>query len=95
MKVDVTPVFLELGEAMSRNLEFSHCDDVWESYGEEAITETNLLEIRRRHPEHVRIRTFPKPVEATNSADWEWHGARLKSRSRLDFAGSPRVDRLA
>ena len=43
------------------------------SYGEETITETNLLEIRRRHPEHVRVRTFPKQVEATNGADWEWH----------------------
>ena len=42
------------------------------SYGEETITETNLLEIRRRHPHHVRVRTFPKQVEATNGADWEW-----------------------
>ena len=81
MKLDVTLTFLELGDATSRNLEFLHCDDVWGSYGEEAIAETNFLEIRRRHPEHVRVRTFPKPVEATNGADWEWHGARLKSRS--------------
>ena len=73
MKLDLTLTFLELGDATSRNLEFSHCDDVWVSYGEETITETNLLEIRRRHPEHVRVRTFPKQVEATNGADWEWH----------------------
>ena len=79
MKVDVTPAVLELGDAMSRNLEFSACDDVWVSYGDEAITETNLLEIRRRHRKHARVRTFPKPVEATNSTDWGWHGARLKS----------------
>ena len=73
MKLDLTLTFLELGDATSRNLEFSHCPDVWVSYGEETITETNLLEIRRRHPEHVRVRTFPKQVEATNGADWEWH----------------------
>ena len=73
MKLDLTLTFLELGNATSRNLEFSHCPDVWVSYGEETITETNLLEIRRRHPERVRVRTFPKQVEATNGADWEWH----------------------
>ncbi len=64
---------MELGDATSRNLEFSHRDNVWVSYGEETITETNLLEIRRRHPELVRLRTFPKRVEAKNGADWEWH----------------------
>ena len=69
----MTLTFLELGDATSRNLEFSHCDDVWVSYGEETITETNLLEIRRRHPERVRVRTSPKPLEARNGADWEWH----------------------
>ena len=73
MKLDLTLTFLELGDATSRNLEFSHCDDVWVSYGEETITESNLLEIRRQHPEHVRVSTFPKQVEATNGADWEWH----------------------
>ena len=73
MTLDLTLTFLELGDATSCNLKFSHRDDVWVSYGEETITETNLLEIRRRHPEHVRVRTFPKQVEATNGADWEWH----------------------
>ena len=47
MKLDVTLKFLELGDVTSRNLEFLHCDDVWRSHGEEATTETNLLEIRR------------------------------------------------
>ena len=42
MKLDLTLTFLELGDATSRNLEFSHCDDVWMSYGEETITESNL-----------------------------------------------------
>ena len=73
MNLDITLTFLELGDATPRNLEFSHCDDVWVSYGEETITETNLLEIRRRHPQLVRVRTFPKPLEAKNGADWEWH----------------------
>ena len=65
--------FLDLGDATSRNLAFSHRDDVWVSYGEETITETNLLEIRRRHPETVHVQTFPKRVEAQIGADWEWH----------------------
>ncbi len=83
MKLDLTLTFLKLGDATSRNLGFSHCDDVWVSYGEETITETNLLEIRRRHPEHVRVRTFPKQVEATNGADWEWHIVGLRRTLRM------------
>ena len=72
MKSSLAATFLELGDATSRNLEFSQHDG-WVSYGEETITETNLLEIRRRHPERVHIHTFPKPQEARNGADWEWH----------------------
>ena len=82
MKLNVTLTFLELGDATSRNLEFLHCDDVWGSYGEETTTETNLLEIWRViRSTSVSGPTFPKLVEATNGADWEWHSARLKSRS--------------
>ena len=81
MKLDLTLTLLELGDATSRNLGFSHCDDVWVSYGEEAITETSLLEIGRRHLRLVRVRTFPKMVEATHGGVWEWHGERLKSCS--------------
>ena len=73
MNLELALTFLELGDATSRNLEFSHGDNVWVSYGEETITETNLLEITRRHPQIVDVRTFPKKVEATNGADWEWH----------------------
>ena len=83
MKLDLTLTFLELGDATSRNLGFSHSDDVWVSYGEETITESSLLEIRRRHPEHVRVRTFPKQVEATNGADWEWHIVGLRRTLRM------------
>ena len=73
MNLDLALTFLELGDATSRNLEYSHGDNVWVSYGEETVTETNLLEITRRHPRIVHIRTFPKKVESTNGADWEWH----------------------
>ena len=68
LKLDITLTFLELGDATSRNLEFSHCDDVWVSYGEETITETNLLEISRRHPGVVHVRTFPKPRRGAETA---------------------------
>ena len=64
---------LELGDATSHNLAFSHCPDVLVSYGEETITETNLLEIRRRHPSRTRLQMFTKHQEAMNGADWEWH----------------------
>ena len=70
---DITTTFLELGDSTSRNLEFSHRDDVFVSYGEETITEINLLEIRRRHPGLIHLQTFTKPREAQNGADWEWH----------------------
>ena len=81
MKLDLTPTFLELGDATSHNFAFLHRHDVWVSYREEMITETNLLEFRRRHPGFVRVRTLPKQVDAMNGADREWHGARLKSHS--------------
>ena len=73
MKLETALTFLKLGDATSRNLAFSYEDDVWVSYGEETITETNLLEIRRRHPKLVRIFTISKRMEAKNGADWEWH----------------------
>ena len=73
MKFEIAATFLELGDATSRNLAFSHRKDEWVSYGEETITETNLLEIRRRHPKLVHLRTFSKHTEAQNGADWEWH----------------------
>ena len=65
--------FLELGDATSHNLEFSHREDVFVSYGEETITENNLLEIRRRHIDRVHLETFTKPKEGKSGADWEWH----------------------
>lgn len=65
---------LELGHATSQNLEFAHSPNVKVSYGEESITETNLLEIRRRHPNKVKLLTFSKSQESKKTgADWEWH----------------------
>ena len=64
---------LELANATSQNLGFAHRDNVHVSYGEETITETNLLELRRRHPTKIRLSTFGKKQESLNGADWEWH----------------------
>lgn len=76
---------LQLGDATSHNLQFSHRDDVFVSYGEETITESNLLELRRRHPQHIRLEMFTKHQEAKNGADWEWHiiGRRLSFKMRV------------
>ena len=92
LKLDLTVTLLELGDATSRNLEFSHRGDVWVSYGEETITESNLLEIRRRHPNVVRVRTFPKVVEATNGADWEWRIVGWRRTLRMRGAGEARAE---
>ena len=70
---NLVKTFLELGDATSRNLKFSHRPDVYVSYGEETITETNLLEIRRRHSDRVHLETFSKKKESQSGADWEWH----------------------
>ena len=61
------------GDVISRNLEFSYRPDVPVSYGEETITETNLLELRRRHLDVVHLRTFSKHQESKIGADWEWY----------------------
>ena len=83
MKSSLTATFLDLGDATSRNLEFSQRADARVSYGEETITETNLLEIRRRHPGHVRVLAFSKPREAKNGADWEWRVVGLKRTLKM------------
>ena len=62
-----------LGDTTSRNLEYSYRDNVPVSYGEETITESNLLELRRRHSDLVHLRTFSKYQESKNGADWEWY----------------------
>lgn len=62
-----------LGDATSRNLEFSYRPDVPVSYGEETITESNLLELRRRHSDVVHLRMFTKHQESKLGGDWEWY----------------------
>ncbi len=72
--ISLLHTLLELGHSTSKNLEFAHSPDVKVSYGEETITETNLLEIRRRHPRRVKLLTFSKSQESKSTgADWEWH----------------------
>lgn len=68
---NIVKTFLELGDATSQNLDFSYGEDL--NYGEETITEHNLLEIKRRHRDRVHLETFSKVEEAKNGADWEWH----------------------
>ena len=62
-----------LGDTTSRNLDFSYRPNVPVSYGEETITESNLLELRRRHSDVIHLRTFSKIQESKNGADWEWY----------------------
>lgn len=65
--------FLELGDAVSRNLAFAHANDGKISYGEETVTETNLLEILRWHSDRgTQLTAISKGQEAKIGADWEW-----------------------
>lgn len=76
---------IDLGDSTSRNLEFAHQNYGSVSYGEETITEHNLLEIVRRNARTVYLKTFTKRAEAKNGADWEWHiiGRRLTLKMRV------------
>ncbi|MEF0940854.1 DUF6615 family protein [Rhizobium sp. BR 362] len=69
--LNLCQTFLELGDAISRNLELAYGSHI--SYGEETITEGSLLQIWNRHSAIIDIQTFSKPREAMNGADWEWH----------------------
>ena len=71
--LNIVATFLDLGDATSRNLKFAHRSNEYISYGEETITESNLMEIRRLHPRLVYLKTFSKRQEAKSGADWEWH----------------------
>ena len=65
--MDLQQTLLALGDETSRNLEFAHRDDVFVSYGEETITEHNLLEIRRWNSRITHIKTFHKGRARNNS----------------------------
>ena len=72
--IELIKTLLDLGHSTSQNLEFSYSSSGSISYGEETITETNLLELRRRNPRLVRIETFSKIKESLiTGADWDWH----------------------
>lgn len=70
------------------------------SQNEETITENNLLDLKARHPQKVKIRTFTKHEEAKNGADWEWWigapdgwvGMRLQAK-KLKAQGYPNLDK--
>lgn len=85
MNHPLVPTLLELADTTSRNLAFAYQPGIAISFGEETITETNLLTLQHRHPAHIRIQTFSKPAEALNGSDWEWIivGAALTLRMRL------------
>ena len=96
MTVSLLHSLLELAHATSQNLAFAHRDDVHVSYGEETITETNLLELRRRHPKVIKLNTFGKGKEGLNGADWEWHiiGRARTFRMRVQAKRLQRDNRL-
>lgn len=96
MNSEIVSTLLELADATSHNLEFSHRPGVLVSYGEETITETNLLEIRRRHPNRIQLEVFTKHQEALNGADWEWHlvGRRMTLKMRVQAKRLQRNDVL-
>ncbi|MEO1150665.1 MAG: DUF6615 family protein [Pseudomonadota bacterium] len=70
---DFLSTLLDLADTTSRNLQYAYDPEVHVSFGEETITEINLLELQRRHPQAVQLKTFSRRAEATNGADWEWH----------------------
>ena len=96
MHSPIVRTLLELGHATSHNLAFSHRPYVLVSYGEETITETNLLEIRRHHPNRTYLQMFTKHREAKNGADWEWHlvGRRRTLKMRIQAKRLQRNDIL-
>lgn len=62
--------FVQIGHDISRDLRHAWASGL--SFGEETITETNLLALKRRHPKNVVLYSFTKQKEAVNGADWEW-----------------------
>lgn len=41
-------------------------------FSEETITDVNLQELQRSHPQEIRTRKCSRHVESINGADWEW-----------------------
>jgi hypothetical protein len=84
-RLSLLRTLLVLGHNTSKNPEYAYNYPAT-SYGEETITETNLLDIRRRHPNRVKVLTFTKQKEShVTGADWEWHfiGSRRSLKLRV------------
>lgn len=62
--------FIQISHNTSCDLRHAWASNL--SFGEETITETNLLALKRRHPKNIVVYSFTKKIEATNGADWEW-----------------------
>ncbi len=62
-----------LGDATSRNLEYSYNPRVPVSYGEATITESNLLELCLHHSDVIFLRQISSHEESKVGADWEWY----------------------
>lgn len=74
--------FVQIGHETSRDLRHAFASGL--QYGEETLTESNLLKLKRRHPRTIAIQSFKKHEEVINGADWEWWFV-----SRQDMTGFP------
>jgi hypothetical protein len=83
--------FQDIGHRTSCDLR--HAWDANLSFGEETITETLLLDLKRRHPTSVMLKSFNKHDEAQNGADWEWWF--IDSRVSQGFPMRVQAKRLA
>jgi hypothetical protein len=84
--ISITKALVELADEVSRNLSFAYQDNIRVSYGEETITESCLLNLKRQLGSLVQIDTFSKSKESkVTGADWEWHflGAKLVASFRV------------
>ncbi len=81
---------VQIGHDISLDLRHAWASDL--SFGEETITETNLLTLKRLHPRHVVLKSFTKNQEARNGADWEWWF--IDSNKRIGFPMRVQAKRL-
>ena len=51
---------------------------------EETFSNTNILELKVKHPGEIYSHTFTKPQEGLSGADWEWW---LTNKSRTSWLG--------
>lgn len=63
--------------------------------GEETLTDLNVLELKARHPDEIFTKTFTKPQEGVNGADWEWWFTDPRMKQWLGFRVQAKVLNLA